>query len=185
MTWHFRFGYCVIALLMFRVVWGFTGGRWSRFSSFTYGPSQIIGYLRDAGGPVHAVGHNPLGSLSVFAMLGILILQVSSGLMSDDEIAASGPLVRWVSGHWVSLATWYHKDVGKAILIVLILTHFGAIIYYRWRKKQNLTRSMLTGDKLLETAVAPSSDTAGDRTKAAGILLVCAALVWGALARLG
>jgi cytochrome b len=105
--------------------------------------------------------------------------------MSDDEIASSGPLVRWVSGNWVSLATWYHKDVGKAILIMLILTHIGAIIFYRWRKNQNLVRPMITGDKLLETAVTPSSDTAGNRIKAAGVLLICAGLVWGALTRLG
>jgi cytochrome b len=185
MTWHFRFGYCVITLLMFRVVWGFAGGRWSRFASFMYSPSQIMGYLRTGGDSRHGVGHNPLGALSVFAMLGILLLQVSSGLMSDDEIAASGPLVRWVSGNWVNLATWYHKDVGKAILIMLILTHIGAIIFYRWRKNQNLVRPMITGDKLLETAVTPSSDTAGNRIKAAGVLLICAGLVWGALTRLG
>jgi cytochrome b len=185
MTWHFRFGYGVITLLMFRVVWGFAGGHWSRFASFVYSPSQIMGYLRIGDDSHHGVGHNPLGALSVFAMLGILLLQVSSGLMSDDEIASSGPLVRWVSGNWVNVATWYHKDVGKAILIMLILTHIGAIIFYGWRKNQNLVRPMITGDKLLETAVTPSSDTAVNRIKAAGVLLICASLVWGALNRLG
>lgn len=184
MAWHFRFGYGVITLLMFRLTWGFAGGHWSRFASFAYSPGQIMGYLRTGGDSRHTVGHNPLGGLSVFAMLGILLLQVSSGLMSDDEISASGPLVRWVSGNWVSLASWYHKDVGKAILIVLILTHFGAIIFYRWHKNQNLVRPMITGDKLIETAVMPSSDTAGDRIKAAVVLLICAGLVWSALTRL-
>jgi cytochrome b len=184
MTWHFRFGYGVITLLMFRVVWGFVGGHWSRFANFVYTPRQIMGYLRTGGDARHCVGHNPLGSLSVFALLGILLLQVTSGMMSDDEISASGPLVRWVSGHWVSLATWYHKDVGKVILIALILAHLGAIIFYRWRKNQNLVGPMITGDKLLETAVTPSSDTMGDRTKAAVILLICAGLVWGTLTKL-
>lgn len=106
MTWHFRFGYCVITLLMFRVVWGFVGGHWSRFASFVYPPTQIMAYLRTGGDASHKVGHNPLGALSVLAMLGILMLQVASGLMSDDEISASGPLVRWVSGNLVNLATW-------------------------------------------------------------------------------
>jgi cytochrome b len=184
MSWHFRFGYGVITLLMFRVVWGFAGGHWSRFANFTYGTSQIMRYLRTGDSTHHAVGHNPLGSLSVFAMLGVLLLQVTSGLMSDDEIAASGPLVRWISGNWVSLATWYHKDVGKVMLIVLIITHLMAIVFYRWRKHQNLVRPMVTGDKLLETAVTPSSDTLGDRTKAAVVLLVCAGLVWSTLIKL-
>jgi cytochrome b len=185
MTWHFRFGYGVITLLMFRVVWGFAGGHWSRFASFVYTPGQIMGYLRTGGDARHSVGHNPLGSLSVFALLGFLLLQVTSGIMSDDEIAASGPLVRWVSANWVSLATWYHKDVGKAILIALVVAHLGAIIFYRWRKNQNLVGPMIIGDKLLETAMAHSSDTLRDRTKAAVVLLICAGLVWVTLAKLG
>jgi cytochrome b len=185
MSWHFRFGYGVITLLMFRVVWGFAGGHWSRFTSFVYKPAQIMQYLRTGGDVRHTVGHNPLGALSVFALLFILLLQVSSGLMSDDEISASGPLVRWVSSHWVSLATWYHKDIGKVILIVLILTHLGAILFYRWRKNQNLVGPMFTGDKLLETVVTPSSDTLVDRTKAAVVLLICAGLVWSTLSKLG
>lgn len=185
MTWHFRFGYTVLTLLMFRLVWGFTGGHWSRFASFVYPPRQILGYLRTGGDANHKVGHNPLGALSVFAMLGILLLQVTSGLMSDDEIAASGPLVRWVSGNWVSLATWYHKDIGKAILIVLLASHLLAILFYRWRKNENLVRPMIIGDKLLDIAVTASSDSTGDRMKAAVVLMLCAGLVWVALARLG
>jgi cytochrome b len=118
-------------------------------------------------------------------MLGILLLQVASGLMSDDEISASGPLVRWVSSNWVSLATWYHKDVGKTILILLVITHLLAIMFYRLRKNENLVLPMITGDKLLEHEVRPSSDTATDRLKAAVVLLVCASLVWFVLSRLG
>jgi cytochrome b len=185
MEWHFRFGYCVFTLLAFRVIWGFTGGHWSRFASFVYPPHQILNYLRTGGSGNHKVGHNPLGALSVFAMLGVLLLQVASGLMSDDEISASGPLVRWVSSNWVSLATWYHKDVGKTILIVLVITHLLAIMFYRLRKNENLVLPMITGDKLLEHDVRPSSDTPTDRLKAALVLLVCASVVWFVLSRLG
>jgi cytochrome b len=185
MVWHFRFGYCVATLLLFRIVWGFAGGHWSRFAAFVYPPGQVLNYLRSGGDVHHKVGHNPLGALSVFAMLGILALQVSSGMMSDDEISASGPLVRWVSGNWVSLATWYHKDIGKVILIFLVAAHLAAIIFYRWRKNENLVGPMLTGDKLLDAHVTGSSDTTQDRIKAALILGACAGLVWFALARLG
>jgi cytochrome b len=184
MDWHFRFGYSVITLLMFRVIWGFVGGCWSRFASFVFPPHQILNYLRTGGNASQKIGHNPVGALSVFAMLGFLLLQVASGLMSDDEISASGPLVRWVSGNWVSLATWYHKDVGKTILILLVVTHVLAIMFYRWRKNEDLVRPMITGDKLLVSEVTPSSDTARDRLKATVVLLVCASLVWVVLARL-
>lgn len=181
MAWHFRFGYSVLTLLTFRLIWGFTGGHWSRFASFVYPPSQVLSYLRTGGDAGHKVGHNPLGALSVFAMLGILLLQVTSGLMSDDEIAASGPLVRWVAGNWVNLATWYHKDVGKVIMIGLVIMHVMTIVFYRWRKNQNLVPPMITGDKLLDTEVTASSDTSSDRIRAAVLLSVCAGLVWGVL----
>ena len=104
MNWHLRLGYTVLTLLLFRLVWGFVGGHWSRFSSFLYAPSTVLNYLRGQARPEHRVGHNPLGAFSVFALLAILLLQVGSGLFSDDEIAFTGPLVSLVSGEAVSLA---------------------------------------------------------------------------------
>ena len=88
MAWHFRCGYAVLTLLLFRMVWGLVGGHWSRFRSFLYSPATVLRYLRGQGAPEHSVGHNPLGSGSVFALLGFLLLQVASGLFSDDEIAS-------------------------------------------------------------------------------------------------
>ena len=93
MVWHFRLGYAVFTLLLFRLVWGIVGGKWSRFASFhlrAQAPSSTTSKGKDE--PLHAVGHNPLGALSVFAMLVFLLAQVATGLISDDEIAASGPL---------------------------------------------------------------------------------------------
>ena len=46
MVWHFRLGYAVATLLLFRVVWGLVGGHWSRFSSFLYAPASIVRYLK-------------------------------------------------------------------------------------------------------------------------------------------
>ena len=68
MDWHFRFGYAVLTLLLFRLAWGFVGGHWSRFSSFLYAPSTVLRYLRGQGGPELSAGHNPLGAGSVFAL---------------------------------------------------------------------------------------------------------------------
>ncbi|TXT35220.1 MAG: cytochrome B561, partial [Comamonadaceae bacterium] len=107
MVWHFRLGYCVLSLLLFRLVWGILGGYWSRFARFLYPPSTLIAYLKGRADKQHSVGHNPLGALSVFALLTFLVFQVTSGLMSDDEISAAGPLTRFVSAEWVSFATFY------------------------------------------------------------------------------
>lgn len=181
MDWHFRFGYGVLTLLLFRVVWGLLGGHWSRFSTFLAGPSRIWPYLQGQGKPQDGVGHNPLGALSVLAMLAFLSLQVTSGLMSDDEIAAAGPLVRFVSSDWVSNATFYHKDIGKFMLLGLVVLHLGAIAFYYIHKHENLVKPMITGDKRLAFTAPSVRDTWQERRRAALIFLLCTALVSGAV----
>ena len=178
MSWHFRGGYAILTLLLWRIVWGFVGGRWSRFASFIYRPAAVLAYLRGHAPPEHSVGHTPLGAGSVFALLALLIAQVTSGLFSDDEITYNGPLTHLVSNDAVSRATSWHAGWGKYILLTLIALHIGAIIYYHWRKKQNLIGPMLAGDKLLAQAVRSSRDDAASRSVAALVLVVCAGVVW-------
>jgi len=180
MIWHFRFGYAVLSLLLFRLVWGLVGGRWARFGSFIYAPSSIINYLKGRGDPQHSVGHSPLGAASVFAMFALLGAQVASGLMSDDEIAFAGPLTRHISNATVSLATNYHKNIGRWILIALVVLHVAAILFYLWKKNHNLIKPMIHGDKDLVVAAPPSRDDAASRAFAAVIFAACAGLVaWG------
>jgi cytochrome b len=177
MNWHLRLGYAVLTLLLFRLVWGFVGGHWSRFASFLYLPSSLVAYLRGQSTPEHEAGHSPLGALSVFGLLLILAIQVASGLMSDDEIAVSGPLTRFVSGDTVSLATGYHTEVGKFIVIALVVLHVLAILFYKLVRKQSLVRPMVVGDKQLATPVRPARDTTGTRLLALVVLLLCGAAV--------
>jgi cytochrome b len=178
MPWHYRFGYCVLTLLMFRLVWGVVGGKWSRFASFVYAPSSILRYMKGQGDALHSVGHNPLGALSVFAMLALLLVQVSTGLISDDEISAAGPLTKFVSNATVSLASSYHVTIGKVLVIVLVITHLAAIVFYLYKKRENLIKPMLHGDKLLPNSTPASADTSATRTLALAILLACAAAVY-------
>lgn len=177
MEWHFRLGYAVLTLLFFRLFWGLFGGRWSRFTSFIYSPASLWRYLTGRGDPGHEIGHTPTGALSVFALLFFLLAQVGTGLFSDDEIAASGPLARLVSGDLVSMATWYHREIGKRVLIVLVLLHVLAILYYLWRKRQNLVRPMVSGDKELAQSVPASRDDAPSRLLAVVLLLLSAGAV--------
>jgi cytochrome b len=177
MVWHFRCGFTLFSLLLFRITWGVVGGRWSRFSSFLYSPATVWRYLKGQGPPEHAIGHNPLGAGSVFALLAFLLLQVASGLISDDEIATVGPFAKFVPSTLVSAATFYHKDVGKLILIGLVVLHVGAIFFYFFRKRENLVRAMIQGDKEVMVAAQSARDDARSRTLAAVIFLGCAALV--------
>ena len=185
MDWHFRLGYGVLALLLFRLVWGFVGGHWSRFTHFLYSPTTVWRYLHGHGAPEHGVVHNPLGFLSVLGLLGFTLLQVATGLFSDDEIATSGPLSKFATGEWVSRASDYHTDIGKFILLALVFLHLAAIVFYRVKKKRNLVAPMVWGDKQTELGMPSARDDLASRLLALGVLAlsggaVAALLIWAA-----
>jgi cytochrome b len=180
MVWHIRLGLLVMALLAFRLVWGFVGGHWSRFASFLYGPRSVMAYLRGDSGPGgrYAIGHSPVGALSVWALLGLLVVQVATGLVADDEIATTGPLNRFVSGRVAQLASEWHSAVGKTLLVVLTIAHVTAVLYYLWRKQKNLIAPMIRGDVSLPDGTAASADGAGARLAALVIFIAAAVLAW-------
>jgi cytochrome b len=176
--WHARLGYSVLTLVLFRLVWGFVGGHWSRFRSFLYAPSSVVAYLRGKSHPDHLVGHNPLGAGSVFAMLLVLLAQVGTGLVSDDEISFQGPLNRFVSSSKGLTATWYHKEIGQWLVIGLVVIHVAAVLFYLLRKRQNLVRPMVTGDKDMATQTRSSRDDAVSRIGALVLAVLAGAFVW-------
>jgi cytochrome b len=110
-------------------------------------------------------------------MLCWLALQVSSGLVSDDEISNAGPLTSLVSGAAVSAATAWHKGLGKFTLLALVLLHVGAVLWYKLRKQQNLAATMLHGDKMVDGNAPSSRDDLGTRLFACVVLLLCALVV--------
>ena len=177
MVFHFRFGYALLTLLLFRLVWGLIGGHWSRFRSFVFGPGAVFAYLRGRAPASHSVGHSPLGALSVWALLFFLSLQVATGLISDDEISTAGPLTHLVSNATVSLGSRYHTELGKWILLALVLLHVAAIIYHV-RRRQGLLAAMLHGDKQLSAPAAAARDDARSRITAFLLLCLCAAAVF-------
>lgn len=178
MTWHIRAGYSVLTLLTFRLVWGCVGGHWSRFGTFVPTPGRLLAYLRPHSGatPIPDVGHSPLGALSVVAMLLVLAIQVGTGLVSDDEIAFTGPLVAHVSGAVSAAATTHHKEYGKLLILGLVALHVGAIVFYRVVKGKKLTSAMLTGDQTsgVSAGLPASADNMRVHVLAMVILTACA-----------
>jgi cytochrome b len=180
MQLHFWLGYAVLTLVLFRLVWGFVGGHWSRFINFVPTPAKLRAYvqaIRTQQAP-RSIGHNPLGAVSVLAMLSVLLVQVFSGFISDDEVASTGPWTAFVPSDWVEIATEYHSEVGKVILIVLIVLHVGTVVYYKRIKHDDLITPMLTGDKVLTTETQASRDTRTSRLFALGILIGCSYVVY-------
>jgi len=121
MQWHYRFGYATLALLLFRVAWGFAGSQTSRFAQFLCGPSGVLRYGRAlvAGHPARSVGHNPLGGWSVAVILLLLLAQAASGLFASDGIDTDGPFVDAVDSATVKWMTRIHH-LGENALIAWI-----------------------------------------------------------------
>ncbi len=178
MVWHFRMGYVVLTLLAFRILWGLVGGRWSRFASFVHPPATLLRYLRGRAAPQEQldVGHSPSGALSVFALLGVLLVQLGTGLVADDEIANQGPLNRYASSDTVVTATSWHKSWGQWLVLALVALHITAIAYYLLKKNTNLVRPMLQGDKPLPPGTPASADGMPQRALALLLVALCAGL---------
>jgi len=179
MVWHFRLGFAVLTLLLFRFFWGFVGGHWSRWSQFPLWPHQVLSYLKGFSTPA-MLGHNPLGSWSVVFLLIVLAFQVATGLISDDEIANAGPLTAMVSGAWVSWATGWHKHWGQWLVIAWVVLHLGALLWHRWVKQDALLPAMIHGHKVLHVAAPETTDRWPQRLLAL-VLLVLSAMGVGAL----
>ena len=178
MAWHVRCGEAVLALLAFRWIWGFVGGRWSRFASFLPAPGRLARALRGGSDARDGIGHNPLGALSVWAFLLLLTLQVATGLVADDDIDTTGPLNAHVSGRLARRASHWHAGWGADLILALIALHVLAIAWYTLRRREPLLRAMWSGDKPLPVDTPPSRDDRAARMLALAIVSMAAAGVW-------
>lgn len=169
--WHAYCGYTALALILFRVIWGFVGSWHARFANFIPSPSKLIAFLR--GQVDGGLGHNPLGALSVIALLIIVLIQALTGLFTDDDIFFQGPFARYVSNSTVALFTSIHR-FNQYLIFVLVGLHIAAISYYYFVKRENLVGPMVTGDKL--TSIVPKSreiiDSSRQRMLALAIFLL-------------
>lgn len=148
MAWHERSGITILSLLLFRWLWGFAGSTTARFGDFLHGPRRVLEFvglvLRNR--PAHVTGHNPLGGWMVLFLLLSLTLQTVTGLFADDEIFTSGPLAHLVSGSTTDLMTSIH-GTNAWVLITLAGVHVAALLFHLVVRRENLTRSMVTGSK--------------------------------------
>lgn len=141
MALHGLAGLAVVGLLVFRLAWGVVGSRTAQFSQFVPTPGRLKACLS---GRWQGWGHNPLGALSVFGLLGVLAVQAGTGLFSNDEIAFTGPLNGLVEESFGLHLTGWHQDVA-VLLFVLLGLHVAAIVFHRVVKKHNLVKPMVTG----------------------------------------
>ena len=146
---HFYFGYATGALVVFRLIWGIVGPPHARLRTLFPSPKRLFNYVRTMfrRRPSGVAGHNPVGALSVLAMLATLIVQVGTGLCSeDDSLFSQGPLAEYLDSSTVITMTAIHHYSSR-LLMALIVLHLAAILFYRVWKRENLVTAMVTGWK--------------------------------------
>jgi len=156
MPLHGQAGLVIVGLLSFRVVWGLWGSTYARFRTFVPSPATLLAYLQ---GRWQGAGHNPLGALSVLALIGVLAAQVATGLVGNDEIAFTGPLASQVDEALSLKLTGLHHQLVNVLYLLLGL-HIVAIAVHTFVKKDPLVKPMVTGWKEVP-ATAPVPRRAG------------------------
>ena len=174
MIWHGRFGYFVLTLIIFRLIWGFVGTYHARFVNFIRFPKAVLTYLKN---PAETLGHSPLGAISVVVLLALFLAQALAGLFASDDIAFDGPLAKYVASSWVELLTSFHR-LNEWVLLSLVGVHIAAILYYKYAKRINLISAMITGDKEWADAVPLVQDDSKVRLKAMAILIAIALIMY-------
>lgn len=150
-NWHRWSGYAIIGLVLFRLYWGFAGGGAARFSSFVRGPRAVATYVATVARRDVATtpGHNPLGAVSVLALLAVLLVQVGTGLfVVDIDAFEGGPLSDRVSYDTGRALAEIHELSFRALQALVVL-HVGAVLFYWIWKRTNLIWPMVTGQRTL------------------------------------
>ena len=178
LLWHMRMGYAVIALIAFRILWGFVGSRNARFASFLAGPSRVLRYARSfrEGHEVHAT-HNPAGGWMVVLLLAALLAQATMGLFTNDDILWGGPFSERVSKATSDAISAIHRQFWW-VIVALSAVHVAAVLAYLVLKKDDLVTPMFTGYKHLPENVASPAHAAASTSKALVLIALCALAVW-------
>ena len=171
---HELFGLAACGLLVFRLIWGVVGHETARFKNFLRGPKVIWSYLMQVifrKAEQHE-GHNPLGALSVIALLCVMGAMSISGLWTGDDILYEAPLTILAPELAAPMGAWHQRL--HVLVIPLVALHVLALLAHRLWLKEKLVSRMVTGGTS-EHAVQPSAK----RTQAGLALL--ALCVSGAL----
>jgi cytochrome b len=178
MDLHEIFGVAILALIAFRVIWGFVGGEFARFTSFVRGPSAVKAYLASVSRwkIPKELGHNPVGGWSVLAMLAAITLQSAMGLFTVDGGRYAAPLAKYVSVGTARFITDLH-EAGFNVILVLVAVHLAAITAYLLIFRKNLVSPMIRGTTMAEASIVPSRVRPGHIWLAAICLALATAMV--------
>ncbi|MGD9803271.1 MAG: cytochrome b/b6 domain-containing protein [Hyphomicrobiaceae bacterium] len=188
LVWHIWNGYAILVLIVWRILWGVLGSSTSRFSSFVYGPISAARYAMDflLRKPRHFLGHNPLGGIVVFLLLGLVGAMAVLGLFAydDHDGFVGGPLSGRVSDAVWGFATRWHIRLFDFLLYAIGLHIVANILYVVW-KRENLVRAMMTGRKPAKNYEDQSRARLASPWLAVSCLFLAIAIVFGAIIAAG
>ena len=132
---HVVFGYILLGLLAFRLLWGFIGTRYARFGSFLFGPGEVVAYVKSLvkRKPAHYVGHNPAGSVAIWLLLALGFASGVSGVMVYQEMGGD--------------ALEELHEVSSYAMLAVVAVHILGVLVSSVMHRENLVRSMITGYK--------------------------------------
>jgi cytochrome b len=162
---HAVLGYTVLAMIAFRLLWGLLGTRYARFGALPLAPRRALAYLGSLvrGRPEPHLGHNPAGSLAIYALLALAAVTALTGLAAFAELG----------GEWVSEL---HEGMANTMLAVVIV-HVAGVVVGSLAHRENLVAAMLTGRK----RGAPGAGIEGPRRAVAAVLIVVVVGLWTGL----
>jgi len=191
LVWHRWNGLALLTLIVWRILWGFSGPANVRFTSFVRGPAAALQYVRDlaSGTPRRFLGHNPAGGLVVVILIALVAIIGTLGLFAlEHNDLATGPLYKYAGEAWAKVFTSWHRFLFEPVLLILIAVHIAANILYGVVKKEPLIPAMITGQKptaAYEDAATTSTPLAHPIPRALLLLALAAALVFGTIWALG
>lgn len=159
MTLHVWIGYMLVAIVLFRVLWGFIGSRHARFSDFIRSPATVVGYLGSLfrGQSKGHLGHNPAGGVMILLLLACMVALAFSGAVLYALEENAGPLAGWVveAGEGGGQALWAASEhfweetheVLVNVMLGLVIIHVLGVVVASRLQSENLVRAMITGRK--------------------------------------
>ncbi|RCK43801.1 cytochrome b/b6 domain-containing protein [Thalassospira profundimaris] len=183
---HAIAGYSVLALVLFRIIWGFVGSSNARFGSFIKGPDKVIGYAvkipTGSMAELTYAGHNPAGGWMVVVLIVLVAIQAISGLFASEDtfLFFDGPLVAHVSSDVARIMNWIHRT-NINLIYVMVGLHVFAALFYLVAKRENLIGAMVTGVRTVPVEMAARFAQIRFASPVVGIaiLIVCGLIVWG------
>lgn len=145
---HFFAGFTLAGLVLFRLVWGFVGSPYARWSNFLRGPTEVLRYLQQIlrRQPRHFWGHNPAGGWMILLLLLLVAATVFTGMsmLAVDDI---GPLAQtFASDLPKSQMADLHTFLADATLVMVVI-HVLGVIVSSWIHGENLVLAMIRGSK--------------------------------------